>query len=91
MSHAQIIPVNPAPTTAAAITQAIEANERDNGRLNEPAYLILSNSMQKYGTAYGLFLPDKVQELTKAFDAAPGWIRILHNHDITIFELPPLG
>ena len=47
--------------------------------------------MQTYGTAYGLFLPDKVQELTKAFDAAPGWNRILHNKDITIYELAPVG
>jgi hypothetical protein len=81
----------PTPTTAAAITQVIEDYQRESGRLNEPAYLILSNSMQTYGTAYGLFLPDKVQELTKAFDAAPGWNRILHNKDITIYELAPLG
>ncbi len=83
--------VKPRPTTAVAITQVIEENETKGRRLGEPTYLIISDSMQAYGTEYGLFPPDKLQELTDAFDSAPGWIRILHEQGITIFELPPTG
>jgi hypothetical protein len=91
-------PANPAPTTAAAITNVMRGEEKKLVKqehlspqlLEQPIYLILSNGMQTYGTAYGLFSPDKVQKLTNAFDQpGTGWIRILQNQDVTIFELAP--
>jgi hypothetical protein len=77
---------NPPLSNAAALTQAIVAN---NPNPKEPAYVILTNSMQAFGTAFGFLYPGEIQKLQTTLDSAPGWIRIYDKQGFTVFELPP--
>jgi len=72
--------------SAADLTKAIEA---DDPAPDEPEYVLISSTMQHFGTAYGFLYPNQLRDLSKKFDNAPGWFRIFHNDGLTVFELPP--
>ena len=72
----------------AALTKILE---RVNPRPNKPTYLILSDSMQAYATAYGSLPPNGVARMRKAIKSTSGWFEIYHKPGFSVFELPPFG
>jgi hypothetical protein len=76
------------PPGAAALTQDIEGADPEP---DEPAYVLISSSMQAFGTAYGFLAPNELRNLSKTLDGAPGWFRIFQNQSLTVFELPPIA
>jgi hypothetical protein len=84
-----ILPLNKAYTEdGLGLTRAIDRQDPD---LHEPVYVLISGSMQAYGTAYGFLHPGQLQKLSNTLSHTSGWFRIFHNQGLTVFELPPVA
>jgi hypothetical protein len=68
------------------LTRVISQNDPN---LHQPVYVLISGSMQAYGTAYGFLQPHQLQKLSDILNRTSGWFRIYHNSGLTVFELPP--
>ncbi len=79
-------PKYPPTANAANLTKAIEDKVR---KTNEPVYVIITDSMQAYGSEFGFLKPNELEVLKTTLDKAPGWFRIYNTPGFTVFELPP--
>ncbi len=79
-------PAHPPTSNAAKLTKAIKANVH---KPDEPAYVIITDSMQAYGNAFGFLKPNELQQLRTTLNSAPGWFRIYNTPGFTVYELPP--
>jgi hypothetical protein len=70
------------------LTRAIDRNDSN---LHEPVYVMISSSMQAYGTAYGFLVPHELDELNTTLHRTSGWSRIYHTQELTVYELPPVS
>ena len=79
-------PNHPPISNAAQLTKVIKFNDH---KPDEPAYVIITNEMQAFGTAYGFLKPNELQTLKTTLNNAPGWFRIYNTPGFTVYELPP--
>jgi hypothetical protein len=79
---------HPMISNGVALTLAIEQQDPNP---KQPEYVLISSSMQAFGTSYGFLAPHELQTLSTTLDHAAGWFRIYHTQDLTVFELPPLS
>ena len=74
---------HPPISNAAQLTKAIEKHDFKPG---EPAYVIVTDEMQSYGSAFGFLKPNELQRLKTTLDKAPGWFRIYNTPGFTVYE-----
>jgi hypothetical protein len=70
------------------LTRVISQNDPD---IHRPVYVLISGSMQAYGTAYGYLEPNQLEKLSESLNHTTGWFRIFHNSGLTVFEMPPVS
>jgi hypothetical protein len=75
-------------SNAAAFTRLIKQQTLDR---NQPAYVLITKSMEKYGSLYGFLSAADVRNLRHTLSRAPGWFEAYNAHGVTAFELPPSG
>jgi hypothetical protein len=71
-----------------ALTQAIEDNDP---KPDEPVYVLITPSMQAYGTANGFLHPHELRDLSQTLNNTQGWFRDYNSQGLTVFELPPIA
>jgi hypothetical protein len=69
-----------------AITRVVSQNDPNT---HQPVYVLISGSMQAYGTAYGFLRPNQLEKLSESLAHTPGWFRLFHNSGLTVFEMAP--
>jgi hypothetical protein len=72
-------------TSGRRITRAIE---NATHYVDEPSYVILTDTMHAFARASGF--PD-LTAVDHALGSTPGWIRLYASSGVTIYELPPSG
>lgn len=71
-----------------AITRVVSQNDPNT---HQPVYVLISGSMQAYGTAYGFLRPNQLEKLSESLAHTPGWFRLFHNSGLTVFEMAPVS
>jgi hypothetical protein len=67
-----------------AVIDAISSNDPNP---NRPVYVMITPSMQAYGTAYGFLVPNELAELSNKLNSSSSWVRIYNKPGLTVFEL----
>jgi hypothetical protein len=72
------------PSSSQGIIDAISSNDPDP---NQPVYVMISPSMQAYGTAYGFLAPNELADISKKLNSSSSWVRIYNKPGLTVYEL----
>jgi hypothetical protein len=75
-------------SNAAALTSLVKQQTLNR---NQPAYVIITKSMENYASEYGFLSAADVRRLRHTLSRAPGWFEAYNAHGVTAFELPPSG
>jgi hypothetical protein len=75
----------PITSNATAITRIVTQNSL---RAGEPAYILITTGMLRFGKAYGFLTASDLQRLRTTLSNAPGWFLLSSSSDVTVFELP---
>lgn len=73
------------PSSASAITQLVTRYTPPG----EPAYVVLTATMQTYATTYQAAAPGELATLAATLRRAPGWSLAFSAPGVTVFEYPP--
>jgi hypothetical protein len=74
------------PTSGAVIALTLR---KIGAAYGHPAYVVLTPTQDRYGTAYGLDRPGEVEALRQSLLSDPQWRIVVHRDGILIVKLPP--